>query len=120
MMPDTTVLAQEIIDAYATRTIIPALSSREGGIDLKSAYAVEAAIAARRREAGHQTVGWKVGYANKAGWRELELETLAWAHMYDDTVRYADWNDGTLSIASMVAPKIEPEIVFNLARTPES
>jgi 2-oxo-3-hexenedioate decarboxylase len=118
--PDPNTLAREITDAYAARTIIPAPSSREGGIDLNTAYAVEAEIAKARRASGHQTVGWKVGYANKAIWHALELETLVWAHLYDDTVRYADWNDGTLSIASMIAPKIEPEIVFQLARPPDS
>ncbi len=119
-MSDPTTLAREIADAYATRTIIPAPSSREGGIDLAAAYAVEAAIADGRRASGHHTVGWKVGYANKAMWRALKLETLVWAHMYDDTVRYAEWNDGTLSMAAMVAPKIEPEIVFCLAKPPAS
>jgi len=53
-------------------------------------------------------------------WRALKLETLVWAHMYDDTVRYADWNDATLSIAPMFSPKIEPEIVFKLAQPPAS
>jgi 2-keto-4-pentenoate hydratase len=120
MMADTTVLAQEIIDAYAERAIIPSPSSRNGGIDLAAAYAIEGEIARARRAAGHPTVGWKVGYATKAVWRALELDTLVWAHIYDDTVRYADWNDATVSIASMVAPKIEPAIVFNLARTPEA
>ena len=43
--------------------------------------------------AGIATVGRKVGFANKAVWRVLKLETLVWAHMYDDTVRYADRND---------------------------
>ena len=120
MSTDPKALAQEIVDAYARREIIPAPSSREAGIDLDTAYAVEAAIAAARRAAGHQTVGWKVGYANKAVWRALKLETLVWAHIYDDTVRYADWNDATLAIAPMFSPKIEPEVVFKLAKTPAS
>ena len=76
MSTDPKALAQELIDAYARREIIPAPSSREGGIDLDTAYAVEAAIAAARRAGGHQTVGWKVGYADKAVWRALKLETL--------------------------------------------
>jgi len=120
MPTDPKALAQELTDAYAAKTIIPAPSSREGGIDLDTAYAVEGAIAAARRAEGHQTVGWKVGYANKAMWRALKLQTLVWAHLYDDTVRYADWNDATLAIGSMIAPKIEPEIVFKLAKTPAS
>ena len=37
--------------------------------------------------------------------------------MYDDTVRYAQGNTAILSVASLIAPKIEPEIVFKL-RTP--
>ena len=120
MATDPITLAQELTGAYAKREIVPAPSARDGGIDLDTAYAVEADIARARRAAGHQTVGWKVGYANKAMWRALKLETLVWAHMYDDTVRYADWNDATLSIASMFSPKIEPEIVFKLARPPAS
>lgn len=119
-MPDPSALAREISEAYAKREIIPAPSSREGGIDLDTAYAVEAEIVRARREAGHCTVGWTVGYADTVMWRDLELETLVWTHMYDDTVSYADWNDATLSIAPMIAPKIEPEIVFKLARTPDS
>ena len=118
MNPQT--LAKELTDAYASRTMVPAPSSRDGGIDLDTAYAVEAEIAKARRAEGRQTVGWKVGYANKAMWRALKLDTLVWAHMYDDTVRYADWNDATLSIAAMVAPKIEPEIVLKLAGVPAS
>jgi 2-keto-4-pentenoate hydratase len=47
-------------------------------------------------------------------WRVLQLDTLVWAHMYDDTVRYADANEATLSLAGMVSPKIEPEIVFKM------
>ena len=117
---DPQTLAQELTEAYASRTIVAAPSSRDGGLDLDTAYAVEAEIAKARRASGVQTAGWKVGYANKAMWRALKLETLVWAHVYDDTVRYADWNDAKLSIAPMVAPKIEPEIVFRLARAPES
>ena len=120
MPTDPTTLARELTAAYASRTIVAPPSSREGGIDLDTAYAVEAEMAKARRAAGHQTVGWKVGYANKAMWRALKLDTLVWAHLYDDTVRYADWNDTTLSVASMIAPKIEPEIVFHLAKAPES
>ena len=119
-MPNPTALAQELTDAYASKTIVAAPTARDGGFDLDAAYAVEAEIARARRASGHQTVGWKVGYANKAMWRALKLETLVWAHVYDDTVRYADWNDAKLSIAPMFSPKIEPEIVFKLASVPAS
>jgi 2-keto-4-pentenoate hydratase len=63
---------------------------------------------------GHKTVGIKVGYANKAMWRVLKLDTLVWAHMYEDTVHYAKGNEAALSIAHMISPKLEPEIVFKM------
>jgi 2-oxo-3-hexenedioate decarboxylase len=47
-------------------------------------------------------------------WRVLKLETLVWAHMYDDTVHYSDRNAATLTIAHPRSLKIEPEIVFGL------
>jgi len=94
-----------------------ALSSRDIEFDLDAAYAVEAELARMRTVDGHATVGLKVGYANKAIWRALKLETLVWAHMYDDTVRFVGPPEGSplntaLSLANMCAPKIEPEIVF--------
>ena len=115
-----TPLAAELLAAFERRQVIQPPSVRKPALDLAAAYGVGAEIAQMRRAAGHQTVGWKVGYANTAHWPTLQLDTVAWAHMYDDTVRYADWNDATISIASMLAPKIEPEIVFRLARVPAS
>ena len=114
MEPDA--LAQTIADAYARRVTIPAPSSSDGSFSLGAAYATEAALVALRRAGGHKTVGLKVGFANKALWRVMKLETLVWAHMYDDTVRYASGGAATLSTASLISPKIEPEVVFKIAR----
>ena len=83
---------------------------------MPSAYAVEAELARIRRVGGRRSVGRKVGFANKAMWRILKLDTLVWAHMYDDTVREAPDNQASLSVAAMFSPRIEPEIVFKLAK----
>jgi 2-oxo-3-hexenedioate decarboxylase len=113
--PEIETLAGELTDAYrARRAIDVPPSAREIGFDLTTAYAVEQALTRRRRAAGRHLVGRKVGYANKAVWRALKLETLVWAHMYDDTVRYAPGNVTSLDITHMTSAKIEPEIVFKL------
>lgn len=118
MTLDPSALARQLLAAYANRQIVPVLpSARDAGFDLPSAYAVEAELVRLRHASGHATVGRKVGFANKALWRVLKLDTVVWAHMYDDTVRYAEQNAASLSLAPMCAPKIEPEIVFKL-RTP--
>jgi 2-keto-4-pentenoate hydratase len=108
-------IASELAVAYASRQVLPMpLSERDPAFNLSAAYAVEAELVRLRRAAGHATVGRKVGYANKAVWRALKLETLVWAHLYDDTVQFAAGNASSLDIGRMYSPKIEPEIVFKL------
>ena len=112
---DALSIARELTDAYAHRRILPApLSARDPSFDLAAAYAVEAELVRLRRAGGRATVGRKVGYANKAVWRVLKLDTLVWAHMYDDTVQSAGGNSASLAVGRMCAPKIEPEIVFRI------
>lgn len=90
-------------------------SARVIGFDLPAAYAVEAELARARKEGGHAAIGRKVGFANKAMWRILKLDSLVWAHMYDDTVHHAPSNASSLSLFGRVSPRLEPEIVFGLS-----
>jgi 2-keto-4-pentenoate hydratase len=113
-MIDPAALAAELTAAYAERRLVAAPSSRDAAFDVAAAYAVESELLRLRRAAGHRPVGRKVGYANKALWRALKLDTVVWAHMYEDTVQYARGGEASLSIRRMFAPKIEPEIVFKL------
>jgi 2-keto-4-pentenoate hydratase len=107
-------LARELLTAQETGEMVARAPSARPGFDLNTAYEVEAALKQFREAAGHRAVGRKVGYANKALWRVLKLETLVWAHMYDDTVHYSDRNSATLTLAHPRLLKIEPEIVFGL------
>lgn len=88
--------------------------SARPGFDLNMAYEVEATLKRFREAGGHRAVGRKVGYANKAMWRVLKLETLVWAHMYEATVHSSHGNSAALAVAHPRSLKIEPEIVFGL------
>jgi 2-keto-4-pentenoate hydratase len=107
-------LARELLSAYETGEMIPIAPSSRPGFDLNTAYEVEATLKQFRETGGHRAVGRKVGYANKAMWRVLKLETLVWAHMYDNTVHYSDSNSSTLTLTHPRSLKVEPEIVFGL------
>jgi 2-oxo-3-hexenedioate decarboxylase len=107
-------LARELLSAHETGGMVAVPPSGRPGFDLDMAYEVEATLKRFREAGGHRAVGYKVGYANKAMWRVLKLETLVWAHMYDDTVHYGDSNSATLALAHPRSLKIEPEIVFGL------
>jgi 2-keto-4-pentenoate hydratase len=107
-------VARGLLSAFETGQMVTVPPSERPGFDLDAAYRVEGTLKKFRQAEGHETVGRKVGYANKAMWRILKLETLVWAHMYDDTVHYSGWNSASVSIAHPRSLKIEPEIVFGL------
>jgi 2-oxo-3-hexenedioate decarboxylase len=111
---DTAALARELLASYESATPQPfPLSGRYPEFDMRDAYAVEGEFRRLRIAAGRTVAGRKVGYANKAMWRALKIETLVWASMYDDTI-----HDGasSLVIDDFMSPRLEPEIVFKLKR----
>jgi 2-keto-4-pentenoate hydratase len=112
--PDAEAIARELLSAYETGQMVSIPPSAGPEFDLSMAYEVEAALKRSREVAGRPAVGRKVGYANKAMWRVLKLETLVWAHMYEDTVHYSENNSATLALPRRRSLKIEPEIVFGL------
>ena len=108
-------LARELLAVYDGG----GTSENLDGLDLMSAYAVESEFRRLREGQGHHAVGRKAGYANKAVWRALKLETLVWAHMYDDTVHYSPVNGSSagtaeFALGSLKGARLEPEIVFKL------
>jgi 2-keto-4-pentenoate hydratase len=107
-------IARQLMSAQQAGALVRQLPSSRPGFDLNSAYQVEEVLKSWRTAAGHPTVGCKVGYANKAMWRILKLESLVWAHMYEDTVHQSTDNTAQLSIAHPRSLKIEPEIVFGM------
>ena len=113
--PDLQALALELMTARSSGAPIAVPpSARVPGFDLPAAYVAEAELARMRRASGHVPVGYKVGFASKAVWRVLGLDTVVWAHMYDDTVYHAAENAAALTLERMCSAKIEPEIVFTM------
>ncbi len=107
-------LAEELFMAATTGSMAAPPSERIPDFGMAAAYSVEAEIKRLRIANGRTATGLKVGYANKAMWRALKLETLVWAHMYDDTVHFAKAGPAELALKHYRSPKIEPEIVFKL------
>lgn len=103
----------EFLKARSSQLPIEALPSANG-FDLDAAYAMETEILRLREAAGAVAVGRKVGYANKAMWRMLKLNTLVWAHMFEDTVHLAPQGRFEMAIRRYRSPKIEPEIVIKV------
>ena len=110
--------AEDFLAARSRQSAIEELPSAHG-FDLDAAYAMEREIVRLREAAGYPAIGRKVGFASTALWVILDLDTVAWAHMFADTVHHAPLGVMELPISHLRAPKIEPEIVMKL-RSPVS
>lgn len=115
-MIDTIRFAETVLAANARGEMLSPPSAGDSTLDLTTAYRIQADGARLRRAQGHATRGVKVGFANRAAWKLLKLETVLWGPMYDDTVQLTHDGNATLSVGRLRAPKIEPEIVFGLKR----
>lgn len=93
-----------------------------GGLDQRKAYHVAAAIRQLREMNGEVVVGRKVGFTNRAMWKEWGVDASNWSYVYRNTVVDVPVEglvDGKSVLAnvshlSSLEPKIEPEIVFGL------
>ncbi len=117
---DIPAVAGEIFSLLGTgRQVVP-YSERYAGFDLNAAYRVGAAVHAQRVARGERPVGRKVGFTNRRIWPEYGVWAPIWGHVYDTTVRdLVSVADG-FSIKHLTEPRIEPEIMFGLARAPQA
>jgi 2-oxo-3-hexenedioate decarboxylase len=86
------------------------------GLDLSlgRAYQIGRGLHERLVARGFRPVGRKIGFTNRAMWEQFKVSEPIWAHMYEQTVHCAQEGHLRFSLAGMVAPRLEPEIVFRL------
>ncbi|MBB99666.1 MAG: hydratase [Rhodobacteraceae bacterium] len=93
------------------------VTDRDPGFDLAAAYGVSAEIRAHRIAGGETPVGWKIGFTNRTIWDEYDVHAPIWGPVYDSTVDVAtDDRTASCGVARLMEPRIEPEIVFRVAR----
>jgi 2-oxo-3-hexenedioate decarboxylase len=63
---------------------------------------------------GFRPIGRKIGFTNRALWEQFQVSAPIWAHVYEQTVHFAQEGRLRLSLAGLVAPRLEPEIVLKL------
>lgn len=86
--------------------------------ELSAAYRAAAEREAGRVRAGAAIVGYKVGFTNRQTWEQLGANAPMWGAMYDDTTIDAQGAPFRYSLAALQGPRIEPEIVVCLGKTP--
>lgn len=107
-----------VLAALDGRRQITPITDGDADFGLDAAYRVSDAVTAARIARGERPVGWKLGFTNRTIWDEYGVHAPIWGPIYDRTVIHADGDTARLSAAAFVEPRIEPEIVFRIARPP--
>lgn len=113
--------AHQLLDARAHAELIACLSQSEN-LSIADGYDIAKAIVDIRIAEGEMPVGRKIGFTNSKiashyGQRAPISEPI-WSHIFDTTVRYSQDNHGVQSLKGAMQPRIAPEIVFMLGKTP--
>ncbi|MEW2145570.1 fumarylacetoacetate hydrolase family protein [Micromonospora vinacea] len=108
-------IAEKLGAAADTATAIPQLAA-ETGLDVDTAYAVQAALLQRRLNAGERLVGLKMGLTSRAKMAQVGVDEVIWGRL-TNTMRVPD--GGAVDPAAYIHPRVEPEVAFLLDRLPE-
>ncbi len=115
---DIAAVAAEALAALDHGRSITPFSSRLSNFDLAAAYQVTAAVRRMREARGEVPVGRKIGFTNRTIWNEYNVHEPNWGYMYAHTVHDLAESGEAFSLAGLVEPRIEPEIMFGLAVAP--
>jgi 2-oxo-3-hexenedioate decarboxylase len=113
-------LADELLAARAAACLLPLPTGRAGGFDLDDAFRVADTIRSRRIAAGERPRGYKIGFTNRSIWPRYGVHAPIWAPVWSSTLELLEGAESTLSLAGLVQPRLEPEIVFGFARAPRA
>lgn len=114
---DVAALASELLACRARAALTSLPTSHCRDFDLAAAYRVLDDISRRRHAQGARAVGRKIGFTNRTIWPVYGVSFPIWAPIWSDTVSIADGNTAVVDLAPFAQPRIEPEVVFKLART---
>src|SRR4051794_8961566 len=113
--------AHHLLDARAQAQLIPPLSSL-APLSVPDSYDIAKSLIDIRTAQGETMVGRKIGFANRKIWSRYgindPIQAPIWTPLFDTTVRFTEDNRGLQSLQGALQPRIGPELVFKLARTP--
>jgi len=114
--------AHKLLKARSAGTLMDPLTI-SGKVSVDDAYDIAKSILDIRIAQGETPIGRKIGFSNRKIRQRYGLESAItdpiWAPLFDSSVEFAMDNRALHSLKKAQQPRIEPELVFKLARTPE-
>ncbi len=96
------------------------LFSADPRFTLDRAYAVADETRSLRIARGERPAGYKIGFTNRSIWSKYDVHAPIWAPVWDNTLSLLDDAQAQVSLAGLVQPRLEPEIVFGFTHAPRA
>lgn len=113
---DAVAIAAQIRDCYANQRTMTPIREAFPSASIEDAYAIQAANTAHWEAKGRSVVGAKIGLTAKAVQAQLGVDQPDFGHLFAD-MAVADGD--TVVPGRLLQPKVEAEIAFVMARTPD-
>ena len=114
--PELETLANELLLSRDQSRISQTPQNTAVHISLEKAYEVGQILHESLMSRGFRPAGRKIGFTNPATWEEYKVDMPIWASTYEQTNHFAERGKFILNMGKLVAPRIEPEIMFKLSR----
>jgi 2-keto-4-pentenoate hydratase len=111
-------LAEELIALHDAGREAPPFTDTYPGLTAEAGYEAAGALHRHRLARDWQPVGRKIGFTNRTIWPRYGVYEPIWGTVYEQTVIRAHDGRGTIPLAGLLNPRIEPEICFHLAAAP--
>jgi len=105
-----------LLDAQLHAVAVPQLSTDPDldlTLDLAGAYRIQEEVTQRRLAAGERLTGYKLGFTSRAKMAQMGVDEVIGGRL-TSALEFADGD--ILDPATMIHPRIEPEVVFRLGR----
>ena len=86
--------------------------------DVPAAYQLALQVRALRSARAERPAGYKVGFTNRSIWPRYNVFAPIWGTVWNTTTAHAPSGHGSVALARICQPRIEPELVFAFKQTP--
>ncbi len=101
-----------------TRQVTP-FSARTAGLSVEDAYRVMPLVRQMYEAEGARVIGRKIGFTNRTIWSQYGVYRPIWGYVFDRSASDLAATEA-LPLGPFSEPRIEPEIVFGLAKAPSA
>lgn len=117
---DGAALADELLAAYDGARLSPLPSGQPAGLSMADAFSVADRLREARIARGERPLGYKIGFTNRTIWPRYNVFEPIWAPVWSSTLQLLEGDAASVSLAGLVQPRLEPEIVFGFASAPRA